>query len=667
MLLPKTFTTVDDWLLHAPVQASAPERHLWLIALLNWVRQGEPVSGVQYVLRRLEDDAQARQQVVHLLGECLRDLHLSSLLADQGFAPRAALLSELGERLRQHVLPATPDTQDLGRLFGLLFHVRHDHAWMAALDEGTLNRLATLLGEAWQQVEPDGWRSACLEGLRILASHVRAAGLSRDLRMRLAGHGSKTAMAPFFQLARAAEDLHDAIDAGDQRQLLQRAQFLRVLVDRCASLAEGVHTHLETYGVSVDVVFQIDQLQARCQRMEQLINCVLSPQPAQEVRTLVLSLLRHEAERRSVRALFRQHYALLAKLVAERSAETGEHYITRTRAEYMDMLRRAAGGGLVIVGTTFAKFMLLALGLSVFWSGFAAGANYAVSFVLIHLLHWTVATKQPAMTAPALAARLRHTASEAEVEGFVDEVANLMRSQVAGIVGNLVVVAPVVVAVQVLAWWLAGQPLIDEAQARYVLHNLTLLGPTVLFAAFTGTLLFASSLVAGWVENWFVWHRLDSAMRWHPRARAVLGHERAARWAHWWRQNIAGMAANVSLGLMLGITPALATFFGLPLDVRHVTLSTGQIAAALGTLGNAALQDPAFWWCVAAIPLTGLFNVGVSFLLALRVAVRSREVRVKDRRRLALALWQGLLQHPRRFLLPPAKPAAASAPADDRQ
>jgi hypothetical protein len=49
-------------------------------------------------------------------------------------------------------------------------------------------------------------------------------------------------------------------------------------------------------------------------------------------------------------------YSLLARQVAERSAETGEHYITRDRAEYRDMLRRAAGGGAVIAGTTFVKF-----------------------------------------------------------------------------------------------------------------------------------------------------------------------------------------------------------------------------------------------------------------------------------------------------------------------
>ncbi|MDP1171606.1 hypothetical protein, partial [Klebsiella pneumoniae] len=88
--------------------------------------------------------------------------------------------------------------------------------------------------------------------------------------------------------------------------------------------------------------------------------------------------------------------------------------------------------------------------------------------------------------------------------GFVDEVTHLVRSQVAGIVGNLAVVGPVVLAVQGLCWGAFGAPLVGDKEARYVLHSLELAGPSLLFAAFTGTLLFASSLVAGWVENWFV-------------------------------------------------------------------------------------------------------------------------------------------------------------------
>eukprot|EP01031_Cornospumella_fuschlensis_P016679 gene16679-20393_t len=142
-----------------------------------------------------------------------------------------------------------------------------------------------------------------------------------------------------------------------------------------------------------------------------------------------------------------------------------------------------------------------------------------------------------------------------------------------------------VLAVQGLCWLALGAPLVGVRDAEYVLHSLSLVGPSLLFAAFTGTLLFASSLIAGWVENWFVFYRLDSAIAWNPRIVAAVGQARAQRWSHWWRANISGLTANISLGLMLGLVPALLGFVGLGLEVRHVTLSTGQLAAAVGALG----------------------------------------------------------------------------------
>jgi site-specific recombinase len=647
---------------HVPVQASRAERHLWLVEVLRWVRQGDGVAAWAYLLRQFESQPALRTQVVQLLHTTLHGLHLEGLLADHGFAPRAAFLNELGERLRRRLLPASPDTDDLGTLFELLFEPGPDGHWLQALDDEALQALGQLLAEAWHaREEPPHWREPLASALELLATQVQSAGLSPELRVRLGLNSLETSRC-FTQLGRTAQDLRERIEARqptDSPDVLQQVNALRALIDACEARAHSVHEHLQAWGISVDVVFQIDQISARCRRMEALLAWLLSPTPHREGRELVLGLLAETRQRRSLRALFTRHYALLARQVAERSAETGEHYITRDRAAYFDMLRRAAGGGLVIAGTTFMKFVTGALGLSVFWTGFAAGANYALSFVLIHLLHWTVATKQPAMTAPAMAARLaqmdRHDRlSDEQVQGFVDEVAHLLRSQMAGIVGNLAVVIPVVLAVQALAQQALGHGLIGTAKAEHVLQDLTLLGPTLAFAAFTGTLLFASSLIAGWVENWFVWHRLDSALQWNPAARRWLGVARATRWAAWWRENISGLAANVSLGFMLGVVPALATFFGLPIEVRHVTLSTGQIAAALGTLGLQSLHQPAFWWCVAAIPLTGLLNVGVSFALALRVALRSRGVQVSERGRLLRALGRRLWRQPRHFLLPPS-------------
>lgn len=153
---------------------------------------------------------------------------------------------------------------------------------------------------------------------------------------------------------------------------------------------------------------------------------------------------------------------------------------------------------------------------------------------------------------------------------------------------------------------------------------------------------------------------LESAICWNPRIRARLGAQRAQRWAHWWRAHISGLSSNVSLGLMLGVVPAIGGFFAVPLEVRHVTLSTGQVAAALVALGADTLREPSFWWCVLALPLTGLVNVGVSFYLAFRLALRARGLRVKERTLIYATLFKRLRQAPRTFILPPHQASPSS-------
>jgi site-specific recombinase len=339
--------------------------------------------------------------------------------------------------------------------------------------------------------------------------------------------------------------------------------------------------------------------------------------------------------------------------VAERSAETGEHYITRNATEYRHMLASAAGGGVVLAFTTWAKFGILALGLPAFWAGLGYGLNYALSFVIIMLLHWTVATKQPAVTAPAMAARLKDMSAPDAMENFCEEVAHLMRSQIAAIIGNLGLVIPGVLLISAALHLTGLDSMMDAEHAHHVLHDQSLLGPTILYAAFTGVLLFASSIIAGWVENWFVLYRLESAIAWNPRFTAWLGVNRARRWSRWMRDNISGLAANISLGLMLGLVPAFTGFFGPGLEVRHVTLSTGQVAAAAYSLGSPVLLTAPFWWAVAGILAIGPLNLIVSFLLAFRLALAATNVAPVDRRLLRQTFLRRLRQAPLSFLLPP--------------
>jgi site-specific recombinase len=657
----------------ADPKASLVERHLWVIRLVEWLRRaplegdssGEiratplPVLRLRHVLGVLERNADERARVAHLLNLFLREVDSAALLADFGFAPRTGLWAEFGRRIRARILPLTPATSDLGELFALLFPRHEDVAWLGAIDAATLERLTGVLASGpVEGVDRRDWRQAFFEAVTFLASAVRAAGFSPLLRQRMSA--ALLVDQPFHQLAQVAERLRahgESPVAEDHALFLQEAQYLRAVLDTCRRCADSVHEHLEAHGVSIDVVFEIDQLRERTHRIDLLLTCVLAPDPAPEIVRLIAELAQTAEDRRSIRRLFAAHYSLLARKVAERSAATGEHYITRNAAEYRAMLRAAAGGGAIVGATTLIKIALLAVGLGAFWGGVAGGLTYAISFVVIQILHFTLATKQPAMTAPAMAEKLGDVSSDAALEGFVDEVAHLIRSQVAGIIGNVVAVIPVVLAAQWIACAAFGAPIVGVHDGEYVLQSLTLLGPTPLFAAFTGVLLFASSLIAGWVENWFVWHRLDSAIAWNPSIVARLGAARAQRWSAYWRHNISAFASNISLGLMLGIVPPILAFFALPLDVRHVTLASGQLAAAVGALGLGVVWAAPFWWCVAGIAATGLLNLAVSFFLAFGVALSSRGIRLDDRSRIHRAIRSRLRHRPMSFLLPVRQPS----------
>ena len=638
-------------------EADLPHRHLWLIHLLEWVRgDRDSVPGATARLQLFLDAVEARPELRARLqawwAQLVDTVDITTLLADFGFAPRTAFVSELAARLRTKWLPGTPDTIDASELFVLAVPHEFDAQWMAALDEAQLNRLAALLVPPGEESGISLWRHALLNAITYCAGQILSTGFAPELRLRMSEEAREAQ--PFHALIRDVESLRIEVlhSLRTPDRLEQAAQGLRERLDACRAAATTVYAHFEENGISVGLVFRLRQLRARIVRVRELLECVLAPTPALHAARLLGHLVQVAQERHSLRAVLATNSSLLAAKVAERSAETGEHYITRTRAEYLAMVRNAAGGGAVMAFTTLAKFALYGLALSAFWGGFWAGINYAVSFVLIQLLHFTVATKQPAMTAPAMAAKLKDLGSGEAISDFVDEVAHLVRSQVAAVLGNVLVVFPAVLGLCLLIAQFTGTPAISAKEATHVLEAQHLLGPSLFFAAFTGVLLFVSSIIAGWTENWFVLHRLDSAMRYNPRITALLGSARAARWAHFLRNNISGLAANISLGLMLGLVPAFAGFFGLGLDVRHVTLSTGQVGAAAASLGLGVLQQSAFWWAMATLPLLGAINVSVSFYLAFLLALRAQNVSGVERTRLYAAIRSRLRTAPLSFFLP---------------
>ncbi len=160
-----------------------------------------------------------------------------------------------------------------------------------------------------------------------------------------------------------------------------------------------------------------------------------------------------------------------------------------------------------------------------------------------------------------------------------------------------------------------------------------------MFGALTGVLLWLSSLGGGWLENWVTYRRLPEALR----------HHRLERLSGFVAHHSAGIGGNVVLGALFGMAPNVGRFFGVPLDSRHITISCGMLVFAACSTGIGSITLAA----CAGIVLLGLLNFGVSFVLALTVAFRARDVTSRERMGLLVSVARSFVRRPGRFFYPP--------------
>lgn len=660
---------LDSILAHARPDAAPEARLAWLRNLSAWLlaglgdnaeaRAGSP-QGVRlrHLLAVLERQPEKKAVFADTLRAALGGRDAFDLLIETGLPQESGFLGELARRLFGKLLPEPPPA-DLAGLFVQMFP-RRSHAELAAgiSAENWAGVLALLEHGEGAAAFRTQLRLAAGRAIEALATQVCAATLPSVVRRRMAAEGQALVA---WSLPAAAAAFVMTCGPGEQEARREAAARLQAAIGRSLMEVDQAYTHLDVQGVSIAVVYQLERIRAQLQRMGELTELLDAPDHLPAVLPhFIASLIRDVHDHRGVLALLDQNFELAARKVVERSAETGEHYITRDRAEYRAMIRHAGGGGAVMAITTYVKLALAALHPPQFIEGLAASLNYAASFVAIQFAGFTVATKQPAMTAPALAARMNGLEDGARMEAFVDEVANLVRSQAAGIFGNVFVVFPAAWLLGTLLSAALGANPVDGQKAGALIEAHSILGLSTLYAAFTGVLLWISSVLAGWVDNWFAYRRLGPAIAGHRRLVYVFGPSAMQRTGDFLSHEIAGLAANISLGFLLGSVPTVFAFYGIPIEVRHVTLSSGQLAATVVTLGWGVVASGPFLMAVAGIAAIGVLNVGVSFALALSVAVRARDIEGLRRRAVYGAILRRMLRKPASFLFP-GKEAAEGA------
>lgn len=629
--------------------APLPEQLLAIEQLGRFVVSGPSVAGAagHQTLARLELLVQACERIPAAkrrfqasLGAVLASTTGIKLLGEIGLPNDRVLIAETTDRLARRFLPEPPATHELWRLASHILRSLRDLDWLGPAADPLLLRLAAAGGDAWNPL-----RASVVDAISLIATRIAALGMVEALRTRAVATTIRNS--PLFKLTRAEPAEMPALIASSRQHLDQ------------------VRLALEDRGVSIDVVYAIDSIERGLARIELLLPFA-DPKhtggATYEIRAVIAAVGRGLVGGRSFIQLLNDNLRLLARKVIERAGRTGEHYMTSSKREYWKMLGSAAGGGVLTLGTAAGKFLVKWGHWPLFIDGLLSSVVYAASFVIMQLVGFTLATKQPSMTAASLAGTVRDRAGPNRLDELVRLIARIARSQFAAAMGNVSGVIATALLFDLAYRRVIGHSFLDAASAKTVVESFDPLGSgTVFFAALTGVLLWISSLFAGWFENWIVHRQLPEAIE-HHRFGKRFGKQRMARLARWLEREAAGFGGSVSLGVLLGMTPVFAKFFGLPLDVRHITLSTGSLTLAMSSSGLDAVGWGPFISAAVGIAIIGLLNFGVSFALALVVALRARDVPRGERRTLPGAVFRHFLHNPLDFFYPPREVGAATAP-----
>ncbi len=628
-----------------------------LIALIDWTREapedadGQPDrSRLIKAIEVLEALPDVRRSLQDTFAEILSETEGVNLFGETGIPGDRGFLAELTDRVMGRVLPEPSDDHDLARLVSRLYASRAKSESFKLVAPELFHRIA---GTVAPPDRPEIWaplKTAFADGFRLLAIRVQSQGLSSKLRAR--SHPASVAQSPFHLLALVSDGLMDAWRA--EADVSELAGSWRKLCVACRAETAEVSRRLESEGVSVDIVYGLEVLERCLSRMEAMLDIIERPPGStknEAIHHLMAALIVAAHDDRSIRYLIRGNLQLLQRKIVDRSGKTGEHYVAHSRREYHFIWLAAAGGGLLTVLTAAIKLKVTHSGLPLFIEGLLAGLNYAVSFMLLHHFHLILATKQPAMTAATLARLLRSRNRTERLDRMVEFTVRICRSQFAAAMANVSVVFIGAYVFNFL-WRLAlRHNYLGEKEAQQVFETLSPVNSgTLFYAALTGVILWMAAMIGGWMDNWAVYHRLPQAIADH-RLGERFGHKSMVRAAGIVSRNMSGWATNISLGFLLGLAPVMGQFLGLPIDVRHVTLSSGMLAFACAGL-NGWFSTGWFFWALAGVATMFVLNLSVSFFLSLYTASRAYDLARRELAVLGARLLRRFVRHPLDFILP---------------
>ncbi len=654
-----------------------------MVALVDQLRPRRPgnhiraTANVRTLTQLLRGNPEHARQLRAYVLRLLRQRRHASLYSEVGVLSNDGFFTELKRRIAYRILPPALGDEYLADLLDQVLYRQTDHQWISAVPASDwLDLLDTIFTRRDSTIMLPGM----LEAIRTLSYRVAAIGLEPKLT------NFHTEMeefeSPFVVQNREVVQYLDGYDrllAGEHIAPAD-AKHLLVMLDQCDAVVAKIRKKALVQGTTIALTYLLVTLTQSIDRLRKLLFLVdvsgelqtapsvdvdavaalatSQPLTAQQMlrhgagAALALELIEAHNHKYTVHDLLSDNIHLLARNVTENASRTGEHYIADNRRQMAGMFLSSAGAGVVVGFMALCKILFGNLRAAPLVEAFLFSMNYSLGFMFIHLLHFTVATKQPAMTASRIAAHLQSKdGRHMDLDALAELINKVFRTQVTAVLGNIATALPTAYAI---AWgWLqvTGHHLVTPGKAMHLLSDIDPIHtPALLYAAVAGVCLFLAGLISGYYDNQALYSRWGRRISQLRGLAAMLGQERTDRLGRYLENNLGGLMGNFYFGIMLGTIGTLGQLIGIPVDIRHVTFSAANFATALVALDHNVSWQLALTSVIGFLAI-GTVNLLVSFGLALWVALRARRIPFEHGFLLIRALLRRLRKAPVDFFI----------------
>lgn len=604
------------------------ERATWVYGILRSIL-AVPVSRRTAVVAQLTssiDEDPHRDEIRHAFREFWSHHSYVRVISEAGLPDEVFLLRELFVRAAKRFMPEDEVRGDLYILLDSLDLREADAAWLASLPDDIV--------EWWAGIF-DLSVASTLASCKILALRAANVALSRDLLVL--GSDDNITKSSFFHLPSLVESV---VLNPEQFSSWERQR------DACVAQLREFNERLEKEGTSAGLVFRLRLLRSFLWRIDQVLKL---HQPDADGRRFAAALILGFASQRRIGKVVSTTFRRMARSLVEKTGRVGVHYIAENASHWRKMGAGAVMSGVITCFTALFKYSISAKVHAPFLVALGHSLNYAISFLLMQAGGFLLASKMPAATAATLV-----DAMEDPAQDHMASLRAISQTQTIVTIGNLLGAIPISMAIDRLWYLVEGHPFLTQAEAQHGVHMvIPYQSPTIPFAIVTGVLLWLASLATGWTANYIAVNRMERAISNSLRLRQRLGLKRATHLAEWVRHHAPGSAGYIVLGFLLGTVPILVTLFGIPLEVRHVTLSAASLGFALdGMRLYGGLTGQEIIYSLLGILSIGVLNISTSFVLSFLLAVRARDVGEEKARTFLRDVGREFISNPGSFMVP---------------